>query len=97
MISLTLKDRAIFSSGNCGNWNSIPVEIYHPPFKSSGYRLDALVKVKGQILTGVEVDGPTHIITKVPIGETIPKRRQVSNLDGIPIVSVPYWEWDEGK
>jgi hypothetical protein len=60
----------------------------------SGYRLDALVEVKG-MKVGIEVDGPTHFVNQEPTGSTLLKRRQVNNLDGIRIVSVPYWEWDE--
>jgi len=61
---------------------------------SSGYRLDALVEVNG-MKVGIEVDGPSHFINQVPTGSTLLKRRQVSTLDDIRIVSVPYWEWDE--
>jgi hypothetical protein len=60
----------------------------------SGYRLDALVEVNG-IKVGIEVDGPYHFINREPTGSTLLKRRQVSTLDGIHIVSVPYWEWDK--
>jgi hypothetical protein len=28
-----------------------------------------------------------------PTGSTLLKRRQVSTLDGMRIVSVPYWDW----
>jgi hypothetical protein len=59
-----------------------------------GYRLDALVKVNG-MKVGIEVDGPSHFINGEPTGSTLLKRRQVSTLDGIRIVSVPYWEWNE--
>ena len=40
------------------------------------------------------VDGPSHFhfLGKNPTGSTILKHRQVSNLGGIPLVSVPYWE-----
>jgi hypothetical protein len=58
----------------------------------SGYRLDALVEVNGEKV-GIEVDGPSHFINRDPTGSTLLKRRQVSTLDGIPIVSVPYWDW----
>jgi hypothetical protein len=61
---------------------------------ASGYRLDALVKVNG-MKVGIEVDGPSHFINGEPTGSTLLKRRQVSTLDGIRIVSVPYWEWNE--
>jgi hypothetical protein len=60
----------------------------------SGYRLDAIVKVNG-IKIGIEVDGPSHFINHKPTGSTLLKRRQVSTLDDIQIVSVPYWEWDK--
>jgi len=59
-----------------------------------GYRLDALVEVSGKKI-GVEVDGPSHFLGKVPTCSTILKHRQVANLDGIPVVSVPYWEWNK--
>jgi hypothetical protein len=60
----------------------------------SGYRLDALVEVNG-VNVGIEVDGPSHFINRDATGSTLLKRRQVSTLDGIRIISVPYWEWDE--
>jgi hypothetical protein len=60
----------------------------------SGYRLDALVEVNG-IKVGIEVDGPSHFVNQEPTGRTLLKRRQVSTLDGIHIVSVPYWDWDK--
>jgi hypothetical protein len=60
----------------------------------SGYRLDALVEVNG-IKVGIEVDGPYHFVNKEATGSTLLKRRQVSTLDDIRIVSVPYWEWGE--
>jgi hypothetical protein len=40
------------------------------------------------------VDGPSHFINREATGSTLLKHRQVSTLDGIRIVSVPYWEWD---
>jgi len=61
---------------------------------ASGYRLDALVEVNG-VKVGIEVDGPSHFINQRPTGSTLLKSRQVSTFDGIEIVSVPYWEWDE--
>jgi hypothetical protein len=60
----------------------------------SGYRLDAILKVNG-MKVGIEVDGPTHFVNREPTGSTLLKCRQVSTLDDIRIVSVPYWEWDE--
>ena len=60
----------------------------------SGYRLDVLVEVNGEKI-GIEVDGPFHFLGRNPNGRTILKHRQVTNVDGSPVVSVPYWEWDE--
>jgi hypothetical protein len=61
---------------------------------SSGYRLDALVEVN-EVKVGIEVDRPYHFVNKEAIGSTLLKRRQVSTLDDLRIVSVPYWEWGE--
>ena len=60
----------------------------------NGYSLDALLEVKGTKV-GAEVHGPGHRIGRMPTGSTILKRRQVANVEGIALVSVPYWEWDE--
>ena len=43
----------------------------------------------------IEVDGPSHFIGRKPTGSTMLKRRQIANAEGIPLVSVPYWEWGE--
>ena len=63
----------------------------------SGYRIDAVVKVGDEKKIAVEVDGPSHFIQRLPTGSTILKHRQVVRLDGIEVVSVPYWEWNELK
>ena len=68
-----------------------PIEEYMTP---SGYSLDALVEIEGKKV-GVEVDGPSHFIGRIPNGPTVLKHRQVSFIDGISIVSVPYWEWNK--
>jgi hypothetical protein len=68
-----------------------PVESY---LTSSGYKLDALVQINGTEV-GIEVDGPYDFIGRKPIGGTSLKRRQVTAIDKIPLVSVPYWEWEE--
>jgi hypothetical protein len=59
----------------------------------SGYRIDAIVEANGKTI-GVEVDGPSHFIgeSRSLLGRTILKRRQVPAIDGIELVSVPYWE-----
>jgi hypothetical protein len=43
-----------------------------------------LIEIHGKNI-GVEVDGPSHFINKQPNGP----------IDKIPLVSVPYWEWDK--
>ena len=61
---------------------------------ASGYRLDALVEVN-DMKVGIEVDGPSHFINRDATGSTLLKCRQVSTLDDICIVSVPYWDWNK--
>ena len=61
---------------------------------NTGYRLDALVEVNG-MKVGVEVDGPYHFFGRVVNGKTLLKRRQVTSLDEITVVSAPYWEWND--
>ena len=74
--------------------SSMELELEEEVLTKSGYRLDALVEVNGERV-GVEVDGPSHFLGRNPTGSTILKHRQVTNLDGIPVVSVPYWEWNK--
>jgi hypothetical protein len=66
-----------------------PVEEY---IADSGYSLDALVEINGDKI-GIEVDGPFHFIDRRRNGSTVLKHRQVTSIDKIPLVSVPYWEW----
>lgn len=60
----------------------------------SGYRIDALVEVNGKKI-GIEVDGPSHFIGNKVDGSTALKRRQVTNVDGIEVVSISYLTWNE--
>ena len=76
--------------------SSMGLELEEEVLTKSGYRLDAFVEVNGKKI-GIEVDGPTHFIGRNPNGSTILKHRQIPNLDNIPVVSVPYWEWYEFK
>jgi len=64
----------------------------------SGYRIDAVVEVNGKQIA-VEVDGPSHFVGKSRerTGSTILKHRQVAALDGMLVVSIPYWEWNKLK
>ena len=75
---------------------SIGLEPKEEVLMDSGYRIDAIVEVNGKTV-GVEVDGPWHFIgdSRTLLGKTILKRRQVPAIDGIELVSVPYWEWRE--
>eukprot|EP00984_Skeletonema_dohrnii_P011446 scaffold4576_cov88-Skeletonema_dohrnii-CCMP3373.AAC.2 len=76
--------------------SQIGLEPKEEVLMGSGYRIDAIVEVNGKQV-GIEVDGPFHFIgrSKSPLARTILKRRQVPSIDGIELVSVPYWEWDE--
>ena len=74
--------------------SSMALELEEEVLTKSGYRLDALFEVNGKKI-GVEVDGPTHFIGRNPNGSTILKHRQITNLDNIPVVSVPYWDWNK--
>ncbi len=76
--------------------SSIGLDPQEEVLLDSGYRIDALVEANGKTI-GVEVDGPFHFIgkSKSPLARTILKRRQVPSIDGIELVSVPYWEWDK--
>ncbi|KAL3794747.1 hypothetical protein HJC23_012757 [Cyclotella cryptica] len=58
-----------------------------------GYMLDALVEVNGESV-GIEVDGPCHFAGREPLGKMKLKHRQVLNIEGIRVVSIPYWKWD---
>ena len=71
---------------------SIGLEPKEEVLTERGYRLDALVEVNGE-KNGIEFDGPSHFLCRNPTGSTLLKRRQVTNLEGIPVISVPYWEW----
>jgi hypothetical protein len=75
---------------------SIGLDPKEEVLMDSGYRIDAIVEVNGKTI-GVEVDGPSHFIGKgrSPLARTILKRRQVPLIDGIELVSLPYWEWDK--
>jgi len=60
----------------------------------SGYSLDALVEVNGREVE-IEVDGPSHFVGRKPTGSTTLKRRQIASVEGVALVSIPYWEWNE--
>ncbi|KAL7544666.1 hypothetical protein ACHAWF_008035 [Thalassiosira exigua] len=90
LLGLTLQDDVV------SELSAIGLNPEEEVLTKSGYRLDALVEVNGS-KTAVEVDGPTHFFDRRPTGNTILKRRQVTKLDGFPVISVPYWEWNRFK
>jgi hypothetical protein len=68
-----------------------PVNDFHT---ESGYKLDALIEFDDKKV-GIEVDGPSHFLGRAANGSTLLKRRHVTNIDKVPLVSVPHWEWSE--
>jgi hypothetical protein len=62
----------------------------------SGYVIDCIVEIDGKTV-GIEVDGPSHFIGSKPDGGTVLKHRQVANNDKMPLISIPYYEWNELK
>jgi len=76
--------------------SSIGLQPQEEVLLKSGYRIDAVVEVDGKQIA-VEVDGPSHFIGRELTGSTILKHRQVASVDGMKVVSVPYWEWDKRK
>jgi len=75
---------------------SMGLQLQEEVLLKSGYRIDAVVEVNGKQVA-VEVDGPSHFIGRELTGSTILKHRQVATLDGMLVVSIPYWEWDKLK
>jgi RAP domain len=74
------------------------VNQVHAEFSTeSGYSLDIVIVYQGDHRIGVEVDGPSHFAGQSQClnGKTILKHRQLQALEGMKLVSIPYWEWDE--
>ncbi|KAL7530568.1 hypothetical protein ACHAXR_003568, partial [Thalassiosira sp. AJA248-18] len=85
-----------FQKGVVSVLRSIGLKPKEEQLTQKGYSLDALVEVNGRkVGVEVEVDGPTHFIGRKLTGSTLLKRRQIANVEGIMLVSVPYWEWNE--
>jgi len=59
----------------------------------TGYSIDVLIGVQQQKVA-VEIDGPCHFIGFSPNGATMLKQRQLCLLGTMPLLSIPYWEWD---
>jgi len=74
---------------------AIGLDLEEEALTAIGYRLDALAVVRGTKV-GIEVDGPFHFLASRNLtGSTMLKRRQVTALAGMPLVFIPYWEWNE--
>ncbi|KAL3765474.1 hypothetical protein ACHAWO_009319 [Cyclotella atomus] len=74
-------------------FKSIDLNLFEEYIASSG-SIDTLVEVDGRRI-GIKVDGPSHFINRKPTATTLLKRRQISTIDKIALVSVPYWEWNK--
>mmetsp|Transcript_29552 Transcript_29552/g.44775 ORF Transcript_29552/g.44775 Transcript_29552/m.44775 type:complete len:300 (+) Transcript_29552:3-902(+) len=61
----------------------------------TGYSIDAIVTTKDGIEIAVEVDGPSHFVGRLPTGSSILKRRLLKNIGSWPLLSLPYWKWNE--
>ena len=62
----------------------------------SGYSVDAIVEINSEKI-GIEVDGPCHFIGRDPDGAMMLKQRQITTIDMLQLISIPYWEWNELK
>lgn len=62
----------------------------------SGFSLDVLVDVNGTKIA-LEVDGPHHFVGRKLTGNSMLKHRQIAAVDGISVVSLPYWELNSLK
>ena len=60
----------------------------------SGYSVDAIVEINDEKIA-IEVDGPCHFIGREPDGAMMLKQRQIMTIDELPLLSIPYWEWNE--
>ena len=115
--SLGIKARACFSSNDTreshmqkqvtATLESLSANVQAEAVDArSGYSIDCLVhgwEHHKDVKIAVEVDGPSHFITrgsdgqtKTANGATAMKRRHLGLL-GYRVVSVPYWEWDALK
>lgn len=73
---------------------SIGLQPKEEVLTNRGYSLDALVEVNENKI-GIEFDVTSHFVGRKPTGSTILKQRQITNLEGIPVVFVSYWEWNK--
>eukprot|EP00965_Chrysotila_dentata_P189381 6173288-Pleurochrysis_carterae.AAC.2 len=62
-----------------------------------GYSIDIVVDKEDGGTVGIEVDGPCHFIGRYPNGNSLLKHRQLRNLEGWRLYSVPWWELREIK
>jgi len=91
---LRVPEPSRFQTDVVASLSSIGLDSEQEVLMKSGYRIDAVVEAYGNKV-GIEVDGPHHFIgrSREPNGSTILKRRQVSHLEGMTVVSIPYFHW----
>lgn len=59
-----------------------------------GHHLDVAVECDGRRV-GILLDGPSALAKNGdPTGDTVLRRRQVASLEGMDVVSLPFWEWE---
>ena len=75
--------------------HSLGMDPAEDVISSRGFRLDALVECHDDEKVSVRVDGPHHFIGRLPTGRTQLRSRQIANVEGITLVSIPYWDWNE--
>eukprot|EP00965_Chrysotila_dentata_P209945 6185591-Pleurochrysis_carterae.AAC.2 len=59
-----------------------------------GYSIDIVAKWQG-VQIDIEVDSPSHFLRRNPNRPLLLQRRQLQNLEGWKLCSMPYWEWDD--
>jgi RAP domain len=85
-----LQNDVVKALGKLQDVNCVEFEVS----TNSGYSLDAGIIFHGERI-GVEVDGPSHFVgqSQSPNGKTVLKHRQLRALEGLKLVTIPYWEW----
>lgn len=76
---------------------SVLEEMGYQPEKAvptpKGYFLDTLVVIDTKDFA-IEIDWEKRFTGRKPTGKTVLRRRQITRLEGINLLSIPYWEWD---
>lgn len=93
---LRVPEPSRFQNDVATSLTSIGLHAEEEVLTKSGYRIDMVVEVYGEKVA-IEVDGPSHFIGREANGSTILKRRQISNLESIQVVSIPFFHWNKLK